>query len=178
MDSRFLYGRRRFGDYPFGGYHPAKDRHPSASEVNVQIFIDRFIDQVIPGEQQEIIRMGMGKFIEKALADSGKTAAEDLTPAELQPSLANALEVSKEQQAAFDQTVEDYVEAVSTGNTNELDAATARNLFAKGLRELTIYGYKSSEYIGEEVLAYLSIPGTYVACGTTEELTGGKAWSL
>jgi len=43
---------------------------------------------------------------------------------------------------------------------------------------MTIWGYKTSEYIGEEVLAYLPVPGSYVACGDVQELSGGKAWSI
>ncbi len=50
--------------------------------------------------------------------------------------------------------------------------------FAKNLRDMTIWGYKTSEYIGEEVLAYLPVPGEYIGCGDLNELTGGKDWSL
>ena len=49
---------------------------------------------------------------------------------------------------------------------------------AYNLRGLTIWGYKTSEYVGEEVLAYLPVPGEYIACADTQELTKGKAWSL
>ncbi|MEJ2163444.1 MAG: gluconate 2-dehydrogenase subunit 3 family protein, partial [Robiginitalea sp.] len=38
--------------------------------------------------------------------------------------------------------------------------------------------YKTTEYIGEEILAYLPVPGEYIGCGDLDELTGGKAWSL
>jgi hypothetical protein len=46
------------------------------------------------------------------------------------------------------------------------------------LRGLTIWGFKTSEFIGEEVLAYLPVPGEYIGCGDLQELTGGKAWSI
>jgi len=155
-----------------------KTDSPSASEVQVHIFIDRFADQVLTKEQQEFIKMTMGKFVEKALADTSKELAEDLTPADLEPVLSSSLKVSKEQQDAFDQAMEQYMGAVAEGNAAVLDDEASRNAFAKTLRGMTIWGYKTSEYVGEEVLAYLSIPGTYVPCGDTEELTGGQAWSL
>jgi len=42
---------------------------------------------------------------------------------------------------------------------------------------MTISAYKGSEYIGENVLAYLPVPGEYIACDDLQTLTGGKAWS-
>ena len=43
---------------------------------------------------------------------------------------------------------------------------------------MTIMGYKTTEYIGENVLAYQPIPGEYIACGDLDELTGGKTYSI
>ncbi|MDA0950815.1 MAG: gluconate 2-dehydrogenase subunit 3 family protein, partial [Bacteroidetes bacterium] len=44
-------------------------------------------------------------------------------------------------------------------------------------RGMVIDAYKSSEYVGENVLAYLPVPGEYVACDDLETLTGGVAWA-
>jgi len=52
----------------------------------------------------------------------------------------------------------------------------SRFAFANNLRDLTIWGYKSSELVGENVLSYLPVPGEYIGCGDLQELTGGKAW--
>ena len=43
---------------------------------------------------------------------------------------------------------------------------------------MTIWGYKTSAYVGEKVLSYLPLPGEYIGCGDVETLSGGKAWSL
>jgi hypothetical protein len=53
-----------------------------------------------------------------------------------------------------------------------------RYAFAAHFRDAVIKAYKTSEYIGEEVLAYLQIPGGNIGCGDLDELTGGRAWSL
>ena len=151
---------------------------PSASEVQVEVFIDRFADQVLFKEQRDFLKMTMGRFIEKALTDSAKETVLDLTPIELEAVLNTSLKLSKEEQKSNDETVENYMRALDEGAAIKLDAIVARNAFAKNLRNMTILGYKSAEYIGEEVLGYLPVPGEYVACGTAEELTGGKAWSL
>ena len=151
---------------------------PSATEVQVDIFIDHFTDQVMDKEDQELLKLGMRKFIEKVLADSGKENAGDLLPEELEAVLSSSLKISKEEQKANDETIENYLGALEEGTDVKLDDKIAQNAFAKNLREMTILGYKTSEFVGKQVLEYLPVPGEYVPCGRTEELTGGKAWSL
>jgi len=42
---------------------------------------------------------------------------------------------------------------------------------------MTIYAYKHSEEVGENILAYDPIPTAYY-CGDLQELTRGKSYSL
>ena len=56
---------------------------PSASEVNVHIFIDRFINEIMEDVEQSITKLSFEKFIAKALKDSGKDEANDLTSEDL-----------------------------------------------------------------------------------------------
>jgi hypothetical protein len=151
---------------------------PAASEVQVDVFIDRFADEVMEKEQQDFVRMSMGKFLDKAKADSGKQKTDDLTAEDLEPVLASVLKVSKEDQITYMDMINTYTEAMSTGQEAQLDDSVSRYAFADNLRGMAIWGYKTSEYVGEEVLAYLPVPGEYIPCGDVQELTGGKAWSL
>ncbi|WP_299318987.1 gluconate 2-dehydrogenase subunit 3 family protein [uncultured Maribacter sp.] len=151
---------------------------PSATEVQVDIFIDRFAKDVMEKEQQDFFKMSMTKFIDKALADSSKEKAEDLTAEDLEPVLASSLKYNKDQQTEMFESINSYTKAIAEGGTAELDDEVSRFAFANNLRGMTIWGYKASEYVGEEVLAYLPVPGEYVPCGDLQELTGGKAWSL
>ncbi|NJB71663.1 hypothetical protein GGR42_002125 [Saonia flava] len=152
---------------------------PSASEVNVHVFLDKFMNEVMEKEQQDFIKMTMGKFIDKALTDSNKTNALDLTADDLEPVLASSLKIGKEEQETYFESIQAYMEALSEDETVVLDDSAARFAFANNLRENTIYAYKTSEYVGEQVLAYLPVPGPeYIACGDLQELTGGKAWSI
>ncbi|MBQ4913571.1 gluconate 2-dehydrogenase subunit 3 family protein [Maribacter sp. MMG018] len=150
----------------------------SASEVQVDLFIDKFSQDVMEKENQDFFKMTMGKFIDKALKDSGKENAQDLTPEDLEPVLASALKTSKDDQAKMFESITTYNEAIAEGKSATLDDGTARFAFANNLRGLTIWGYKTSEYVGEEVLAYLPVPGEYIGCGDAQELSQGKAWSL
>ena len=151
---------------------------PSASEVQVHVFIDKFSKDVMEKEQQDFLKMSMNKFTNKALADSGKENVEDLTAEDLEPVLASSLKYTKDQQTEMFESINNYTEAIAEGKTAELDDEITRFAFANNLRGMTIWGYKASEYVGEEVLAYLPVPGEYVPCGDAQELTGGKAWSL
>ncbi|NKI26705.1 gluconate 2-dehydrogenase subunit 3 family protein [Arenibacter sp. 6A1] len=151
---------------------------PSATEVNVHIFIDRFAQEVMEPEQQAIFKMSMGKFLEKVLADSKKETMAELEPADLEPVLAKALKITKEEEVNNMELIASYTEAIKEGKPAELDDELSRFAFANNLRGLTIWGYKSSEYVGENVLAYLPVPGEYIGCGDLNELTQGKAWSI
>jgi hypothetical protein len=129
-------------------------------------------------EQQDFFEMSMGKFLEKAMADSGKETISDLTAEDLEPILSSSLKYSKADQVEMFESITSYTEAIAEGENATLNDETTRFAFANNLRGMTIWGYKASEYVGEEVLAYLPVPGEYIACGDVQELTGGKDWSL
>lgn len=151
---------------------------PSASEVNVHIFIDKFAKDVMEEKEQKFFMMAMQKFTDKVLKDTRKETLEDLTSEDLEPVLADALKVTKEDEIANFKLINTYNKAIEDGEIAQLDEGVSRFAFANNLRGLTIWGFKTSEYIGEEVLAYLPIPGEYIGCGDVQELTGGKAWSI
>jgi hypothetical protein len=128
--------------------------------------------------QRNFIKMSMGRFLEKALKDSEKDKAGELTAEELEPVLAAALKTTPEDKAKNFEAITQYHEAVADGKQALLDENISRFAFSNNLRGLTIMGYKTSEYVGEEVLQYLPVPGEFIACGDLQELTGGKAWAI
>jgi hypothetical protein len=151
---------------------------PSATEVNVHVFIDRFTNEVMEDGQQAMVKVSFKKFIETALQDSGKKKADDLTSEDLEPVLAAALQVSEEEDIKNTELTIKNTSALAKGENEALADEVVSYSFAKNLRDLTIWGYKTSEYVGEQVLAYLPVPGEYIGCGDLNELTGGKDWSL
>ena len=151
---------------------------PSASEVNVHIFIDRFTNEIMEDVEQSMTKLSFEKFIAKALKDSGKDEANDLTSEDLEPVLAEALQLSEEEEILNEELVIKNPSAMIKGENDAVADEPVSYNFAKNLRDMTIWGYKTSEYVGEEVLAYLPVPGEYIGCGDLNELTGGKDWSL
>ncbi|RIV70106.1 gluconate 2-dehydrogenase subunit 3 family protein [Flagellimonas aequoris] len=151
---------------------------PSATEVNVHAFIDSYLDEVMPLDQRDFVMMKMEKFYDRALEDSGKTELAELEAADIEPVLATYLKKrTDEEEQAHNEAVMDYMQAIMQGGEATLDDEVARYTFANELRDLATWAYKSSEKVGEEVLAYLPIPGEYIPCGDLNTLTGGKAWS-
>lgn len=152
---------------------------PSASEVGVHTFLDGYMDAVPDEGEQELVKMGFAAFIEAALSESGKSSAADLDAADLEPVLAARLaQQTEEEEAAMYEAIGSYQESMAAGQQASLDGAIASRMFANNLRGGVIWAYKTSEQIGENVLAYLPVPGEYIPCGDVDELTGGKAWSI
>lgn len=152
---------------------------PSATEVNVHVFIDEFMNKVLPEEQQAFVKMRMDKFYNKILADSGKDSLMDIEAEDIEPALQTYLRKrTDEEEEVHTDIMTNYMEAIMQGGQADLDEDVANFSYANDLRDIATWAYKSSEYIGEEVLAYLPIPGEYIACGDVNELTQGKAWSI
>ena len=152
---------------------------PSATEVGVHRFLDKYLSEVAEVQEQQFIKTGLGKFIENALSNSGKEEPGDLNSDDLEPVLAASL-AQREQKAEekMFELLTTYNQAVVNGKPAELDEAVSRYFFASQFRDHIIWAYKTSEFVGEQVLAYLPVPGEYIGCGELDELTGGKAWSL
>lgn len=126
---------------------------PGAKELNIAMFIDSYINEVSSvedGEQAKVMAAA-------ALTELG---GADASPEEYDALLSKYLKANDAEREAYNEDeklVSDFVTQV---------------------RSMSVWGFKTSEYIGENVLAYESIPGAYIGCGSLEELTGGKAWSL
>ena len=124
-----------------------KTETPSASEVNVIEFLDKYYKEVLDDERQKWLK---GSY--NSLVDLIKTKFNDNMTAEKDKDLLdNHMKLS--------------------GDSDDLSE------LLKQIKSDTIWAYKTSEFVGENVLAYDPIPATYY-CGDLKELTAGKSWSL
>ncbi|UII77439.1 gluconate 2-dehydrogenase subunit 3 family protein [Flagellimonas sp. HMM57] len=152
---------------------------PSATEVNVHVFIDKFVNEVLPKEHQDFLKNGMDKFMNTVLTVAQKETLAELGEEDLEPTLAKYLKKRTDAiEESHEKAVEDYFIAVKENGSAIIDDEIAHFSFATSLRDMAIWSYKTSEYVGEEVLAYLPVPGEYIACEDEQTLTQGKAWSL
>ncbi len=152
---------------------------PSATEVNVHVFIDEYAKNVLPEEEQAFTMLLTDRFMNKVLESSGKGSLTAIEAEDFEPLLNKYLaKRTDDEEEAQEEVIGKYMEAVMKGEEVDLDDEIACYAFANNIRDITIWAYKSSEFVGEEVLAYLPIPGEYIACGDVDELTQGRAWSL
>lgn len=135
---------------------------PSATEVNVPQFIDKYIDEVLMVEDQAKVKTAFGNII-AILKPNAETKIEKVTQEEYKALLDNHM------------LVKDEIDQEREANPESKDMTKSE--FLNNLKWLTINAYKTTQEIGENVLAYDPVPGVYY-CGDLQELTGGKSWSL
>lgn len=151
---------------------------PSASEVQVDIFIDRFALRVMDGQQQEFVKMSMDHFIELAHEQTRTSTDLELDSKDLESVFIKVLNVSNTNKTLYNERINTYNRAIAQGQSSELDREASAYAFADSLRGLVIWGYKTSEFVGEEVLAYLPVPGSFIGCAGLQTPSKGRDWSL
>lgn len=174
---------------------------PSGTEMGVHVFIDAYANTVMR-TQQETIALAKKNFLplkgsvllkdnknflqqllqifnNAVLKKAGKETVTELTATDFEPILKTALAPKSMADLKADSDIFNaYAATVAGGSAGGLDEKVALNVFANEIRDLITWAYKNTEYVGEQVLAYESIPGGYVPCGDLQELTKGKDWSV
>lgn len=135
---------------------------PSATEVNVPQFIDKYIDEVLDTNDQEITRAAFVKVIAILRPD----ATADLVDA-----------TTEQYKALLDDhmLLKGEIDPERTADPEAMLMTTSE--FLNQLKWMIINAYKNSEEVGENILAYDPVPAAYY-CGDLQELTGGKSYSL
>jgi hypothetical protein len=141
---------------------PKTEGVPSATEVNVPQFIDKYITEVLNAEDQEAIRISFTEII-ATLKPTAETDIRDVTTAQYTALLDENLLVKGD------------IDKDRLANPEALQPT--KNEFLNHLKYLTITAYVTSEEIGENVLMYDPVPTAYY-CGDLQEISGGKASSL
>ncbi len=136
---------------------PKTDDLSGALDVKVPQFIDAYVNEVSKPKDQKELKQGIDAIMKKL-----KKPVSDLKTSDYDALLAQYLKASKAKQASFKK---DKNEALIFGTL-------------VSLRSFSIWAYKTSEQIGENVLAYDPIPGELIGCMPLQEATGGRAWSL
>tara|TARA_R110002049_G_scaffold56603_1_gene155933 strand:+ start:27146 stop:27751 length:606 start_codon:yes stop_codon:yes gene_type:complete len=143
---------------------PKTESSPGALEVNVPEFIDLFIYKVYEDEEKIVFKKGMASILKALNIVDDNTAI--IKNEDYNNLLAKYLRVNKEQQEFYS----------NKENENNEDAIIF-NMLA-GIRNTSVWAYKTSKQVGEHVLAYDPVPGEQIGCASLENLTGGKAWSI
>lgn len=137
---------------------PTTQKSPGALDVNVPEFIDLYALKVYDAVKAKKYKVEIQSILNELPIPV--TGVQDLKKEDYDKLLTKYLRATKEEQKEYRQRENIVFEAL------------------EGLRAQSVWAYKTSEDIGENVLAYDPIPGFQKGCIGIEEATGGKAWSL
>jgi hypothetical protein len=151
---------------------------PGAIELKLPEFLDGYVDAIINTKGQESLILGLNQYIAIALEEKGDDDAGDLTSEELEVQLSKYLRGEEAQQKNWSKLASAYKAAVQKDSAASIPKEALAYEFAVQLRTMTITAFKTNEYIGENVMAYVPIPGQQKGCVDLMEATGGKAYSL
>ena len=151
---------------------------PGAIELKLPEFLDGYVDAIINTKGQESLILGLNQYIAIALEEKGDDDAGDLTSEELEVELSKYLRGEEAQQKNWSKSASAYKAAVQKDSAASIPKEALAYEFSVQLRTMTITAFKTNEYIGENVLAYVPIPGQQKGCVDLMEATGGKAYSL
>lgn len=147
---------------------PAVDELPSATEVNVHVFIDKFMGTGLDAAAQAEQKEALGVTIKNLLSSAGKETVSSLKMKDYEAFLDAKLKKTKTEEDAINERIKSGDEAEDLKVYGMLT----------GLRGIAIWAYKTNERVGETILAYKPVPGTQQGCIPVQEATGGRAWSL
>jgi len=139
---------------------PKTETSPGALDVNVPEFLDLYASKVYTKEQKESYKEEIHDIIQELLNQDEDVLK--LTTQDYDNLLSKYLKSDASTQKTF-----------KNGNGDNI---VFKSLLK--LRNTSVWAYKTSELIGETVLAYDPIPGKQQGCISLDESTGGKAWSL
>lgn len=133
---------------------------PGARELKVDVFIDVMVKETLSPEEQERIKTGIGEFSQTSKEMFGK-AFEELP--------------EEEQHQVLDQ----FEKEANTFNASVWGSTIGVQEpihFYRRIKQLTLLGYYTSEYIGKNVLVYDPVPGVQLGCIPLKDV--GNSWSL
>lgn len=130
---------------------------PSASELNVPQFIDKYLNEVSELDDQKKIKEVFQKLINLIKSDYNES-------------------INKVTEEQYKLLLDKHM-LLKDPERKENEPITISNLL-NNIKWMTINAYLTTEHIGENVLAYDPIPGYQKGCITVDEATGGKSWSL
>ncbi len=156
---------------------PSDELVPGAIDLGVHQFIDGFWKEILKPEDQAMVKMRFSVFENKFKSMFNKELG-DGKEEDFDQVLSTYLMTSKEEQKAYNTKMGEFGQAYAKDKNAKPDEDAATFSLMSQIRSMTIWGWKNTEEIGENVLAYDPIPGQQKGCISVEEATGGKAYSI
>ena len=153
---------------------PASDT-PGALDVNVPQFLDLMYNDIEKKENQQIFKKGASLFAKNFKSQFASESIIEGNKNQFETLLASYFNISDEETQAVLEEQRLPLEDIADLQMENY----ALYKFLLSVKEYTLFGYFTSEKIGEDVLNYDPVPRAFIACTTVDEATtNGRAWSL
>ena len=141
-----------------------------ALDVNVPEFMDKMLHEIAPEEKKNEIMEGAIAFSKEFDKVYGKEVLEG-SKKEYHKILSTFFDISEEKKKSVLKSQKSK-EAITQEEMNDFLIYK----FLLAVRSYTITGYFTSELVGEKILSYDPVPGSWEPCIPLEDV--GNAWSL
>lgn len=151
---------------------PATDT-PGAKAANIGAFMQTMVRDCYTEAEQDIFYQGMSQLNEVCQKKNNKSFLE------CSPEQRKALLVTLEKEAKDYNILRDEKEKVSRENarkTNNPDYVGTPTHYYSMMKQLTLWGYFTSEIGSKKALRFLPVPGKYI--GDYPYKKGDKAWAI
>jgi len=142
-----------------------------ALDVHVPAFMDKMFNEIASESQKETMNEGATAFANTFKNVFGKDASAG-SKKEFETVLATYFDVPTDQQKQISEMMNQNKSKLTGKKLNTFLIYK----FLTETRRYTLYGYYTSELVGETILSYDPIPGHYEACIPVEDI--GNAWSF
>ncbi len=136
-----------------------KTKTPGAKDLAVPQFIDKMLNDTFDKNGQNEFVKGLETFESQCDSKYGKPFIE--------------LSQKEREEFLMIQEAENPKSGMSLWGIN-LEPNAAPATFYKNVKNLTLFGFYTSQQIGEKVLAFDPVPGPYIACMS---YSGENAWN-
>ena len=146
---------------------------PGALDVNVPQFLDLMYAEIEKEYNQDIFKKGALLFAEAFKAKFNIEVSEG-TKVQYETLFASYFKISEATETSVLKLQNQPIENITSA---EMDSYLLYK-FLLSVRRYTLFGYYTSEKVGETVLNYDPIPGNQKGCIPIEDVPNGNAWSL
>ena len=146
---------------------------PGGLDVNIPEFIDIMYKDVFDENEKQKFLKGADVFETKFTSIFNKKAAKG-SKEDYEQILKIYFDIPKEKQQSIFRLLKEDASSISEGNKEKHHIYT----FLTSVRDQSLFGYFTSQKIGEDILAYDPVPVDYIACDDINKLTNDRAWSL
>ena len=142
---------------------PKTESLPSALELNIPQFIDKFMNEVMEDEDQGYIKNAFNTIVSILKTNLKENeGVEKLTELHYKSLLDTYM------------LIKDDIDEEREADLESLEMTKSE--FLNSIKWMAVNAYANSEEIGKTVLVYDPVPSQYY-CGDLQELTGGKSYS-